>query len=145
MTSIYVLCGIPGSGKTTLAQELANRHGAVLRSYDDMPGANTRESMDGSVTREWLNIIHADLMAGKSVVCDGMNLTSKDRLEVLSAISDIPCRKVLAFKFVPIDTCIKRNAQRHGRLPYFVIEQAAQKMEPPTGEECWDEIITYEN
>jgi tRNA uridine 5-carbamoylmethylation protein Kti12 len=145
IVTLYLLSGIPGSGKTTLAHELAGRNGAVVRSFDDMDGANTMENSDGSVKREWLRLIRADLIAGKNVVCDSLNLASKDRLEVLSAVSGIPCRKVLAFKVVPLNTCLERNAKREARLPDFVIEQAAQRIEPPTDAEGWDEITVYEN
>jgi tRNA uridine 5-carbamoylmethylation protein Kti12 len=138
---LYMISGIPGSGKTTLAHQLAEQHTADVHSYDDLPGANTKESMDGSVKRAWLEAISADLKAGKSVVCDGLNLTRKDRKEVLSVVSDIPCKKVLVVKVVPLETCLLRNAQRKARLPDFVLEQSARKLEPPTPDEGWDEIL----
>lgn len=138
---ITVISGIPGSGKTTLAHQLAKQHNAVVHSYDALPGANTKESMDGSVKRVWLEAISADLKAGKSVVCDGVNLTVEERKEVLSAVADIPCKKVLIVKVVPLETCLQRNAQRKQRLPDFVLEQSARKLEPPTPDEGWDQIL----
>lgn len=141
MKKLYMISGIPGSGKTTLAHQLAEQNTATVHSYDALPGANTKESMDGSVKRAWLEAIRADLKAGKSVVCDGLNLTRKDRKEVLSMVSDIPCKKVLVVKVVPLETCLQRNAQRKARLPNFVLEQSARKLEPPTPDEGWDEIL----
>ena len=32
---IYVFCGIPASGKTTLSQQLAQQHNAKLYCYDE--------------------------------------------------------------------------------------------------------------
>lgn len=141
MTTMFLLSGIPGSGKSTLAHQLSEQHNAVVHSYDDIPGANVAESMGCDLRSSWLCAIKDDLEIGKSVVCDGVNLTTKERSEVLAVISCIPCKKVLIVKAVPLEICLQRNATRNARLPSFVLEQAARKIEPPTKEECWDEIL----
>lgn len=138
--ALYALCGIPGSGKTTLAHQLAEQHNATVNSYDDLPGANTKASMDGSVKQAWLQAIHADLQKGKSVICDGLNLTVAERKELLSYVADIPCEKILVVKIVPLETCLQRNRERKARLPDFVVEQSAERMEAPTKDEGWDAI-----
>lgn len=143
--TFYLISGIPGSGKTTLSRQLAEQHSATVHSYDDMPGANTPASMDGSVKREWLKAIRADLEAGKSVVCDAINLTAKERKETLAAFDNIPCKKVLAVKETPLEICLQRNRGREARLPDFVITQSAKRFEPPTMEEGWDEIYVYKD
>lgn len=140
MTTLYLLSGIPGSGKTTLAHQLAEQHSATVHSYDDLPGANTKASMDGSVKQAWLHTIHADLQNGKSVICDGLNLTVAERKELLFYVADVPCKKVLYVKVVPLETCLQRNRERKARLPDFVVEQSAERMEAPTKDEGWDAI-----
>lgn len=140
MIAVYVLSGIPGSGKTTLAHQLAEQHNSTVHSYDDLPGSNTRASMDGSVKQTWLVSIREDLQAGKSVICDGLNLTVAERKELLSYVADVPCEKILVVKIVPLETCLQRNRERKARLPDFVVEQSAQKMEAPTKDEGWDAI-----
>lgn len=143
MITLYTLSGIPGSGKTTLAHELGEAHNAIVHSYDDMPNANTRASLDGSVKQAWLKAIREDLEAGKSVVCDGLNITAEQRKEVLSAVSDINCKKVLVVTNVPLETCLQRNRERKARLPDFVVTQSAERMESPTEDEGWDQIQVY--
>lgn len=140
MTTLYLLSGIPGSGKTTLAHQLAEQHNAIVHSYDELPGANTKASMDGSVKQAWLASIREDLQAEKSVICDGLNLTVAERKELLSYVADIPCEKILVVKIVPLETCLQRNRERQARLPDFVVEQSAERMEPPTKDEGWDAI-----
>lgn len=140
MTTLYLLSGIPGSGKTTLAHQLAKQYNATVHSYDDLPGSNTKASMDGSVKQAWLQAIHADLQNGKSVICDGLNLTVAERKELLSYVADIPCEKILVVKIVPLETCLKRNRERKARLPDFVVEQSVERMEAPTKDEGWDAI-----
>lgn len=143
MATIYIMSGIPASGKTTLANKLAEQHNAIVHSYDDMLMANTKQSMNGEVKRAWLDGMKSDLLAGRSVVCDGLPLTVKERKELLSNFADIPCEKVLVMKVVPLEICLKRNRERQRRLPDFVIEQSAQKMEAPTKDEGWDKILVY--
>ena len=145
MIILDLLSGIPGSGKTTLAHELAKQHNAIVHSYDDMPEANTKASMDGSVKQAWIQNIREDLQSGKSVICDGLNLTVTERKELLAQFADIPCQKFLHMKVVPLETCLQRNRERKARLPDFVVEQAAQRMEAPTKEECWDKIYVYKD
>lgn len=140
MTILYLLSGIPGSGKSTLAHQLAEQHNATVHTYDELPGANTKASMDGSVKQTWLQAIHADLQKGKNVICDGLNLTVAERKELLSYVADIPCKKVLHMKVVPLETCLQRNRERQARLPDFVVEQSAERMEAPTKDEGWDAI-----
>ena len=140
MTTLYLLSGIPGSGKTTLAHQLAEQHNAIVHSYDELPGANTKAGMDGSVKQAWLASIREDLQAGKSVICDGLNLTVAERKELLSYVADIPCEKILVVKIVPLETCLQRNRERKARLPDFVVEQSAERMEAPTKDEGWDTI-----
>lgn len=145
MTTLSLLSGIPASGKTTLAHELAQKHNATVHSYDDMPEANTKVSMDGSVKQAWIQNIREDLQSGKSVICDGLNLTVTERKELLAQFSDIPCQKFLHMKIVPLEICLQRNRERKARLPDFVVEQAAERMEPPTKEEGWDKIYVYKD
>lgn len=143
MTTLNLLSGIPGSGKTTLAHELAQQHNATVHSYDDMPEANTKASMDGSVKQAWIQNIRKDLQSGKSVICDGLNLTVTERKELLAQFANIPCKKFLHMKVVPLEICLQRNRERQARLPDFVVEQAAQRMEAPTMYEGWDKIYLY--
>ena len=139
------MTGIPGSGKTTLAHKLGEQCDAIVHSYDDMLMANTKHSMSGNVKRAWIQNMRDDLLQGHNVVCDGMPLTIKDRLELVAAFADIPCEKILCIKTVPLDICLQRNRERQRRLPDFVIEQAAQKLEMPINNEGFDEIYVYKN
>lgn len=138
MTTLYLICGIPGSGKTTLAHQLAQQHNAKIHSYDNIPNARQNSDRDGIIKKQWIEAMNADLRNGHSVVCDSTNLTSDSRKWVTQRL--VSCKKVLIVKVVPLETCLQRNARRQARLPDFVVTQAAQRLEAPTPEEGWEEI-----
>lgn len=143
--TIYVLLGLPGSGKTTLAHHIANKYGATIQSYDDVPGANNMGYSFKKVKEDWVSNIRNDLLQGQNVVIDGLLLYSKDRVEMLSALDDIDCVKFLLYKQVPVEICLERNRGREARLPDFIIQQSARKLEPPSKDEGWDQIFLYKD
>lgn len=140
MFNSYVLCGIPGSGKTTLAKQLSERNGAVLHSVDDIPNAWGDPDIDGKFRNQWIDNIKTDLQNGNGVVCDSTALTSFDRKWLLNELSDFDCKKILMVKAVPIEECLRRNANRDRKVPEEQIRLSAYLLEAPTEDEGWDEI-----
>lgn len=139
----YVLCGIPGSGKTTLSYQLAEQNNAVVHSIDDIPNAWGNHDIDGKIHNQWVENIKADLQMGNSVVCDGVSLNSNTRKWILRKLSEFDCEKVLIVKAVPVEVCIQRNKGRFREVPENLIRTAAKMLEPPTKEEGWDKIYMY--
>lgn len=145
MTICYVLSGIPGSGKTTLAHQLAEQYNATVHSYDDIPNAWGNRDIDGSFQKKWLDNIKADLKDGKSVVCDSTALTSSNRKILLNEISMLNCEKILIVKAVPMEICVQRNKGRFREVPEPQIELSARLLEPPSNDEGWDRIYVYKD
>lgn len=139
--TVYVLCGIPGSGKTTLANQLAEQHNATVHSIDDIPNSLGEHDIGGKFRKEWMESIRADLQNGKSVVCDSLALNSVSRKWILKEISGFDCEKILVVKAVPIEVCVQRNKGRFREIPEYQIELSARLLEPPTADEGWDEIL----
>ena len=137
---VYVLCGIPGSGKTTLANQLAEHHNAIIHSIDDIPDSFGIHDVDGKFRKQWMENIKADLQNGNSVVCDSVALTSISRTWILKELSEFDCKKILMVKAVPVEVCIERNASRERKVPEDQIIVTANLLEPPTKEEGWDAI-----
>lgn len=90
MATLYIMVGLPGSGKSTKAKEIANETGAFLTSLDSIREeiAGSRENwhdnpdiFDNSMSRSIANIQNAivewHLKNGESVIVDNMNLKSR--------------------------------------------------------------------
>ena len=132
MQTLYVMCGIPASGKSTLSKKLANEQNLVRLSLDEM----------GYVRQHKLipHIVEA-LSKGNSVIADSLYTKEKWRTELLQAVKPIGCRCVLLHMSTPLDECIRRNVDRENALPDFAIEDIYNSIEPPTLSEGWNEII----
>ena len=141
---LYALSGLPGSGKTTHAIKLAAELNATVHHFDDMPGAN-RKDTNGQAYEEFWRRIRADLSSGKTVVADGIHTSKRSREQLLTAIADIDCRKVLIVMDMPLEECLRRNANRKPRLSDFCILAVHATYEPPTLDEGWDEIKEVKN
>lgn len=145
--TLCVLCGIPGSGKTTLSKQLTNRYKAKLYCFDNLPGAHSPKRHKAVREQMWHGIAE-DLRNGFDVVCDDLHSLTEWRRGLLAAVSGIECKKVLIVMDTPLDECLRRNANREARLPDFVLHDMHKKYQPPELLEGWDEIKevkTYES
>lgn len=143
--TLYVLCGIPASGKTTIAKSLAKKYNANVHSYDNIPNSRGNPDKDGLIRQTWFDNIRNDLEKGFNVICDNTNLTVECRTILLKEFADICCEKVLIFVDTDKKECLHRNAGRIGveRVPDFDIHITARFIEIPTYKEGWDKIYVY--
>ena len=134
MQTLYVMCGIPASGKSTKSRQLAEEYSLTRFSFDEM-GCYT--------TRQFLRPVVAALKNGEDVIMDSTHLKTNSRKIILQAVEDIPCRKICVFMNTPFDKCLYRNANRDARVPDIAMETMNNSIELPTLDEGWDEILYY--
>lgn len=141
--TLYILCGIPGCGKTTWAHE--HHPEAVIVSTDKIRGELYG---DERVQGEGLDVfaiahrrVRAALKQGSDVVFDATNIRKKDRELLKSRVADLHPRIVaVAFKTLVKD-CMKRNEERNRVVPESVIWRMAKHYTYPMPED-FDEVIT---
>lgn len=142
METIYVMCGVPGSGKTTFSRKFAEEKGLERFSFDEMRCFRLAEYIRPALEA---------MRKGKNVILDTTNLRINVRKKVLQEVADIPCRKVVVYMDTSLEQCLYRNAHRETRLEDFVVESSYRSLQKPTLDEGWDEIIyvkedgTYES
>lgn len=137
---IHVLCGIPGSGKTTLSKQLESEYNAVLYCYDKFPRAHW--------DKKSRKIMHMQMAAkardGKSVICDDLNVTKSDRISIIKALCGIDCQKILHVMTTPPDLCVERvRGREQWKVPAGVVLHCLNYYEVPSLNEGWDEIIYH--
>ena len=136
MQTLYVMCGIPASGKSTLSKQISEQFNMVRLSLDEMGYVRQHKLISHVVNT---------LKDGKSVVADSLYTKKQWRTELFQSVQHIKCRCVLLYMTTSLDECIRRNQGRENTLPDFVIEHLYNSIEPPTLDEGWDEIIFINN
>lgn len=132
MINLIVFCGAPGSGKTTESIKIAEQYNAIRYSLDEMKKYYLKDLIP--YTRE-------SLLQGKNVVLDSLYTRTFMRLDLLNAIKDIQCKKILIVMNTPLEECLERNSKREKSLPYLSVVGTFKTIQYPSLEEGWDEII----
>ena len=144
-----MLIGIPGSGKSTVAQKLSEIYNAPIYSSDDIRKELYGDASVQDNPKRVFDILHKRIIEGlnkySNVIYDATNIYSKYRKEFLESL---PVNKerynicvVLAER---PDVCIKRQSLRDRQVPEEVIHKMAERLQLPTYDEGWDEIyINY--
>ena len=145
---LFVLCGLPASGKSTYAKELANKYDANIHASDSI-----REELSGDINNQNINdlvfkTLHRrvkdDLANGKNCIYDATNINYKRRMAFLQELNKIPCEKICILMATPYEECLKNNANRERKVPEEVIERMYRHFDVPDIFEGWRDIqIVY--
>lgn len=133
---LYVLCGPPGSGKSTWAKKFFStyylpRHYKII-SRDDIRFALLDENdkyfdKEQQVFKEYIRQIQEAIDNGVSkVVCDATHLNTSSREKLLDNLdlTNIKSIKMICIK-PSLNTCLERNEKRDGlkHVPRSVIRR----------------------
>lgn len=153
---LYIMIGIPGSGKSTYAKK--HFPNALYVSRDEIRFNLVAEneeyfSKEKEVFSKFINTINFGLTTGKDVVADATHLNYRSRNKLLKNLDINFIRKIEIVAIVmatPLDECIKRNENRKGTrsyVPQEVIKKMYTSFKPPTFEELYmiDNVIYITN
>lgn len=147
MTTLTVMVGLPGSGKSTYAKKLAIESNATVYSTDairkELTGSEENWDKDAEMNQYIRTSVKRDLLAGKDVIYDATNLSSKKRRAFLGELANIPCYKKCVVMATPYEQCLKNNAGRERHVPESVIENMYRNFHIPCFFEGWSEIYLY--
>lgn len=143
MTEFIMLVGLPGSGKSTYAEEL-KKEGYRIHSSDAIREELTDDVNTQDKNTEVFSILHSrikdDLKNGISCVYDATNMSMKRRIAFLKELKNINCTKECILFLLPIEECKKRNVKRERKVPDKVIDKMIKQFDVPMKYEGWDEI-----
>lgn len=153
---LLLLSGIPGSGKTTWAREFLSSHKpgtAILYSRDYIRFQMLKDDEDyfaheDEVFNLWIRGIQSSLDDNytKYIIADATHLNERSRNKTLNHLSLGPDVKVVNVVFyVPLNVCLRRNAQRTGRelVPEKVIRRMYYGFHMPN--ETTNTVIVYQD
>lgn len=151
--TLYVLVGLPGSGKSTWAE--ANKQWNVRHISSDAIRREMEEKGEEYTNNYIFECMYLDtvynLANGNSVIYDATNIEPKYRKNFLKRVKEycatyrdeIKLKTVAVVFTTPLGICLKRNAQRQGvaRVPEEVIRNMSKKYKLPNKSEGFDEIV----
>ena len=145
MTTLYVMCGLPSSGKTTYAKLLAEEIDGIVVSSDGIRaewyGDEAIQGDPSKIFREVELRCKNALGAGRSVIMDATNMNAKKRTNFLRLMPE--CHKVCVVMAVPFDVCVKRDEERPRSVGPAVLEKMRRNFQMPYYNEGWDHIEIF--
>ena len=141
---LILLCGIPGSGKTTWAKNYISKNPDFVHLSSDAIRAELYgdENIQGNPVEVFTLMQKKaveSLNAGYNVVYDATSMTRKDRAGIISMcpkFTHIQCNIIWA----PIETCIERDATRERTVGKEVIDRMLKRFQISYYDEGIDEI-----
>lgn len=146
---LFIMCGIPGSGKTYFCKnKIKGDH--VYVSRDEIRFALLGEddeyfSKEKEVWKHFVAKIEAGLAADKDVYADATHLTPASRSKLLNCLADIGEVNAIYFD-LPIELIKRQNAKRSGRayVPEEQLKSMAKNYQRPEFKEGFDHIWRVE-
>ena len=143
---LFVMIGLPASGKSTSAARLCKEYNARWCTSDGIRG-----EIFGDESKQGNNTVIFEVMKerteesltnGESVVYDATNLVAKKRKNLLNHdLKGIDCWKIAYVVLADIKECRRRNSIRSRKVPDNVIDRMLKSFQFPWWGEGWDEII----
>lgn len=118
---LIMMCGIPGSGKSTFAKQMIeNDENIVYISRDVIRFSLIKPnekyfSKEKEVKQTYFKQLRENLIKGKTVIADATHLSPKSRQALISGIGYNKMQVTAVWFDVPLEVCLKRNSQRAGR------------------------------
>lgn len=147
-SAFIMMIGLPGSGKSTVAKELAEIGNAKIFSSDEYRAKLLGDENDQSNNQIVFDTLYRDmldciLVSGQNVIFDATNITIKDRKRCLDKLSRYSINKIAYFVNTPYETCILHDRDRSRSVGLDVINKFIAKFQFPQKFEGFDQIIMH--
>jgi predicted kinase len=145
---LVLLCGLPASGKTTLARDLADAYGAVRLNPDEWELALGIDPFDAEfqvkLEGQFSRLTERLLALGTSVILEWGFWAREERDEKRDLARSLGAAVELRYLDVPYDELLRRVADRHANAGLAITETHMEAyrglFQPPTD----DELALYD-
>lgn len=139
MSVLYIMVGIPGSGKSYIANILAKEANGVVVSRDEIRFKYLKDGDDyfkyeKKVFKEYIDTIQSHLDKNETVIADATHIDVFSRKKLLESISFTSEDYIVPVVIdTPFEVCKKRNAQRTGRkrVPDLALNRLRRRFVTP--------------
>lgn len=150
--NLYMLCGLPGSGKSTYAKNWTKDKDEIIwvsrdevrYTYIDPNNCRPEDyySREKEVYAAFVTIVREQLLKGRDVVADATFLNRGSRAKFLRELQLKPNTLNAIVFNTPYEICLERNNNREGirRVPEKVIRSMKNSYSNPTSFEGFDNI-----
>lgn len=150
MTKLFLMIGLPASGKSTLAEQISKSEDAEIVSSDnirkELYGDENIQGDNNKVFRILQERIINGLKNSKNMIYDATNISYKTRMAFLQRLNKLEVEKIAIMVATPYEDCLIRNAQRERKVPEEVIKRMYYNFYVPQYFEGFDDIqIKYTN
>lgn len=151
--AFYMMVGLPGSGKSTKAEQIKNEFCAQVFSSDALRKekfGDEKVQKDANVIfKELLNRCASSLNDCHTTVLDATNLSYKKRMQFLEGLDkkvNLTFSKICILMATPYEICCERNSSRERVVPDEAMKRMYCSFYTPAYFEGWDDIqIIYPN
>lgn len=145
---LILICGLSGSGKSTISKELAEKHNAIILStdaireeiYGNLECQDNPEKIFGILRYR----IRKNLENNRNIIVDATNLTVKNRRSIIHYASNYEKTLICYVVNKPYEQCLIDNVNREHPVPEYVLEKQYKKFCMPTYEEGFDKIVVLD-
>lgn len=145
MGKLIMMVGLPASGKSTYAKELASKlEGHKVFSSDDYRAKLLGDINDQSQNELIFDTLYNDMIAyilnGGTAIFDATNVTRKSRRKCFERLRKVDCIKEACIIPTFFNMCIDRDKNRERTVGKDVIMKFARSFEVPMPFEGFDDV-----
>lgn len=155
MTTLIILIGVPGCGKSSLAAQLSQEQGCRVISTDAIRAQLFGdEAIQGPWPLIWQEVqrqfqesvqqIHQNQLA--AAIYDATNTRRRQRRELIAAARQLGFTQITGIWLdLPLAICLQRNRQRARQVPETVVLRMQRQLAgaPPHPSEGIDWLVRY--
>lgn len=150
MVKLYVLVGLPASGKSTMAQHMVGTERVSYVSRDhvrSMYVAVNGKRDERAIKKKYMDMIETTLELGISCIADATNLSKNKRESYFQLARKLRTKGIQVevhaiYMEADLETCIYRNSLREqgSRVPDYRIIEMSKSVDIPSNEEGYTNI-----